>query len=85
MRVNDVESFLMSFSYSLIHTPTIDKTPDILGDITIRDKNDQPILASAIAADVDILITGDKDFKALSIERPEIMTIAEFMDTYYGE
>ena len=32
--------------------------------------------------DVDILVTGDKDFADIDIEKPEIMTPAEFMDEF---
>lgn len=48
----------------------------------IRDKKDIPVIVSAIASDVDILITGDKDFAELSIERPEILTPSEFLNRY---
>lgn len=30
--------------------------------------------------DVDVLITGDRDFEDVDVERPEIMTPGEFMD-----
>jgi predicted nucleic acid-binding protein len=33
-------------------------------------------------ADVDIMITGDKDFKNIEIERPEIVTPKEFLEKY---
>lgn len=46
----------------------------------IRDAKDQPILDAAIAADVDIIITGDKDFLALDISRPECITAAQFLE-----
>ena len=36
----------------------------------IRDAKDQPILNAAIVFDVDIVLTGDKDFLSLEIERP---------------
>ena len=36
----------------------------------------------AIIADVDILITGDKDFNPVDVERPEIMNITEFAQKY---
>ena len=39
-------------------------------------------LFSAIGADVDILVTGDHDFDDVVLERPEIMTLSEFMRTY---
>lgn len=40
------------------------------------------VLHTAIIADVDILITGDKDFEDIKIERPEIMTPKEFLEKY---
>ena len=46
----------------------------------IRDVSDRPILRAAIAAGVDILITGDKDFLESNVSVPRIMTIAEFLD-----
>jgi len=48
----------------------------------IRDKKDYPILASAIIADVDVFITGDKDFGGLNLARPKIMTLSEFASKY---
>ena len=32
--------------------------------------------------EVDVLITGDKDFKDVDIERPEICTPNEFLEKY---
>jgi predicted nucleic acid-binding protein len=40
------------------------------------------VLHSAIIADVDVLITGDKDFENIEIERPEIMTPKKFLEKY---
>ena len=45
----------------------------------VRDTKDEPVLASAILADVDILITGDKDFSTVQIDRPAILTPAAFL------
>ena len=50
--------------------------------IKIRDPNDIPILYSAIITNVDIFITGDKDFETLDIERPEILKPLEFLNKY---
>jgi len=74
-----LERFLKRLSYEIAYTPT-----EIDEDIypKIRDKKDYPILASAIIADVDVFITGDKDFGGLDLERPEIMTISEFEAKY---
>ena len=46
----------------------------------IRDAKDQPILNAAIVFDVDIILTGDKDFLSLDMEHPKCMTIAEFLE-----
>jgi putative PIN family toxin of toxin-antitoxin system len=78
-RKSTLERFLTRLSYEIAYTPTV-----IDDDIypKIRDKKDYPILASAIIADVDAFITGDKDFGGLDLERPEIMTISEFETKY---
>lgn len=44
----------------------------------IRDAKDQPILNAAIIADVDIILTGDKDFLCLDIEYPKCIRVSEF-------
>ena len=74
-----LERFLKRLSFETAYTPA-----EIDEDIypKIRDKKDYPILASAIIADVDVFITGDKDFGGLDLERPEIMTISEFEAKY---
>lgn len=46
----------------------------------IRDAKDQPILNAAILYDIDILLTGDKDFLSLDMEHPKCMTAAQFLD-----
>lgn len=45
----------------------------------IRDVKDRPILRAAIAADADIILTGDKDFLESRIEKPKPLTAAEFL------
>jgi predicted nucleic acid-binding protein len=48
----------------------------------IRDKKDYPVLYTAIIEDVDVLITGDKDFGSIEIETPDVVTPARFMEKY---
>jgi predicted nucleic acid-binding protein len=81
-RINGFEALLRSLRYTIVHTPTAEVIPDILGGVAVRDKKDNPILASAIFADVDVLITGDRDFEGIDIERPEILTIGVFTEKY---
>ncbi|GHS90240.1 hypothetical protein FACS1894204_01130 [Synergistales bacterium] len=74
-----LDHFLQKLSFEMAYTPD-NVDPDIFPKI--RDEKDYPILASAIIADVDVLITGDKDFEGIDLERPEIMTIKEFEEKY---
>ena len=41
---------------------------------------DRPILRAAINAQVDILLTGDKDFLESMVDYPRIMTAADFLN-----
>lgn len=45
----------------------------------IRDVKDRPILRAAFTANVAFLLTGDKDFLEASIEKPKIVSAAEFL------
>ena len=62
----------------------MDYTPKEIesGLFDIRDVKDYPVLYTAIIEDVDVLVTGDKDFTDIDIEKPEIMTPAEFMEQF---
>ena len=48
----------------------------------IRDIKDYPVLYTAIIEDIDILITGDKDFSDINIHKPEIMSPSQFMENF---
>lgn len=52
------------------------------GLFAIRDIKDYPVLYTAMIEDIDILITGDKDFSDIDIEKPEILSPIEFMEKY---
>jgi|SRR5690554_93068 len=78
-KFKDLEHFLSKFSYELVYTPLdidYNNYPDI------RDKDDLPILASAIIYDVDIIVTGDKAFFELTIEKPEILSPGEYLSKF---
>jgi predicted nucleic acid-binding protein len=64
--------------YELVYTPK-EQIPDLF---TIRDIDDYPVLYSAIVEDVDIFVTGDDDFKNVEIDKPVIVTPAEFLARY---
>lgn len=71
------DTFLNEMPYEILRTP--DRLPETP---SIRDLDDRPILATALLGDVDILLTGDKDFDDVVIERPTIMTPAQFAAAY---
>jgi len=72
-----LEKFLKEFSFETVYTAKISENVP-----QVRDKKDTPILATAILEDIDVLITGDGDFAAIEIERPEILSPAEFLAKY---
>lgn len=74
----DAEVLFTEMSYELI--PAIDHAEKL-----IRDAKDQPILNAAIVADVDIILTGDKDFLSLDMEHPICMTVAQFLESEGAE
>lgn len=53
-----------------------------LGLFEIRDKNDYPVLYSAIAGNADIFITGDKDFEGAALKVAEILSPSAFLQKY---
>lgn len=69
----DAEVLLAELSYELI--PSVDHAEKL-----IRDAKDQPILNTAIVFDVDIILTGDKDFLSLDMEYPQCMTVVQFFE-----
>ena len=46
----------------------------------MSDPKDEPILNAAILADVDLIISGDKHFLSLDIERPKPMNSADYLN-----
>lgn len=72
-KLPDAEVLLAELSYELI--PAAYHTEKL-----IRDAKDQPILNAAIIADVDVILTGDKDFLSLDMEHPRCMSVAQFLE-----
>ena len=69
----DAEVLLAELAYELI--PAVDHAEKL-----IRDAKDQPILNAAIVSDVDVILTGDKDFLSLDMDHPKCMTVAQFLE-----
>ena len=75
----EMDEILFNMPFEMEYTPQIIPKHDLF---EIRDADDEPVLYSAITADVDILITGDNDFSAIDLERPEILKPFEFLKRY---
>lgn len=73
-----LDDFLSEFPYTLVYSPNYIEEKLF----EIRDENDYIILHTAVIEDIDVLITGDKDFKDVGIEKPEICTPSEFLEKY---
>ena len=73
-----LDDFLKDFPFDLVYSPT--NVENKLFEI--RDKDDYIILHTAIIENVDVFITGDKDFDNINIDKPEIMNATEFLEKY---
>lgn len=73
---------LNEFLTNELQTITILKTPDIEveEEFSIRDLKDRKVIRTAVIYDVDILLTGDKDFVESTIKKPRILTPREFIE-----
>lgn len=76
---DSLEKFLSQIPFETVITSN---QANLESDISIRDENDERILISAIDANVDIFITGDKDFLEVKLPKPKILSAAEFLDNY---
>lgn len=76
--LKELEEFLKNFQFELVHSPTNVKRKLF----NIRDNYDYIILHTAVISDVDVFITGDKDFEDVKISRPKIMSASEFLEKY---
>ena len=48
----------------------------------IRDSKNSPILAVTVMENVDVFVTGDKDFLVLDIDMPKFVTMVDFLKRY---
>ena len=76
-KINQLEIFFNGINYEEFTTPN--KINEKKYPI-IRDIKDLPVLVSAILSDSDILLTGDKDFEELNIDKPLIFTPSRYFE-----
>ena len=73
-----LDKFLKEFPFEMVYSPT--EVENKL--FQIRDNDDYIILHTAIIENVDVFITGDKDFFDVNVDKPEIMNASEFLKKY---
>lgn len=73
VNIKALDDFLSNFPFTLVYSPMMLEKKLF----KIRDENDYIILHTAIIEDVDVFITGDKDFDDVAI-----MNTTEFLEKY---
>jgi len=66
------DKLLASLGYELIAAPR--------DGLAMPDPKDSPILNAAIIADVDLIVSGDKHFLTLDMERPNVCSPSMYFD-----
>ena len=72
-----MERFLLLALQSLSVVPVPEQA--VADEGAIRDVKDQPIMRAALAAKVDVILTGDRDFLESGIRQPRILTAKQFL------
>ena len=80
-RLQDLERFFEKLSYEL--PPEHAVMPRQLTQV-IRDPDDVHVLTAALAANVDVLLTGDQDFAELPMTKPMILTPRQFAERFHN-
>ena len=78
-RIADHDRFVMAMATSveIVRTPPEEERQE--SEDRIRDVKDRPILRSALAAAVEMPVTGDKDFSEADIDAPICMSASDFL------
>ena len=74
-KIATLDLLLAKLRYELVPAPRE-------GDVHIADVKDKPILNAAIEYGIDVLVTGDRHFFEVDIDRPEILKPSEFVEQY---
>lgn len=80
-KIKEFERFvsMLAVAVEIIPTPAASEDALYAEEKLIRDMKDRPIFRAAVAAKVDGIITGDKDFLQAGLKQPAILTAAVFL------
>ena len=76
-KLSALETFLASALTTIEVVPVPNR--EYAFENAVRDMTDRLILRASIKADVDVLLTGDKDFLDSGIKHPRIIAASEFI------
>ena len=74
---------LNNFIVTMMVQINVVKVPEEKSKYTIRDEKDEPILRTALYHNVDIILTGDKDFTDVEMNKPKVITPSEYLTGVY--
>lgn len=77
-KIAALESFLALSMLTLKVVPVPEEVHK--SESQVRDADDRPILRAAIAADADVIVTGDLDLLEAELTHPKILTPAQFLE-----
>ena len=66
---------LLLMTVELIHIPA----KKVVEESIIRDLDDRAILRAALSSDIEVLITGDKDFLEADLTKPLVLSPAAYL------
>ena len=78
-RLHELESFISSIATSAEWLATSVQNGFVKGETAIRDINDRPIFRAAVGANVNAILTGDKDFLESGLTYPRMLTPSDFL------
>ena len=73
--LGNIKEYLESLPFRLLQNGPQSNTK-------LRDETDQLILDAAIAYHIDIVVTGDMDFLAIGLTKPECMTARQYLEKF---
>lgn len=74
------EKFLEDLTTQIAVIQTPPESESVPEEMLVRDADDRPILRAAINANVDIIVTGDKDLLESNLAKPRIISPVEFVN-----
>ena len=69
-----LDKLFTSLGYELVVAPRS-------GGLSMPDLKDAPILNAAVLSNVDLIVSGDYHFLSLDMERPKVLTPAQYLET----